>query len=249
MVAVCDDNIDDREHLKNLIDAFCTIENYDIRIILFESGEGLENHYLMNDTSFDIIFLDIYMGGMNGISTAKKIRKSDPEVKIIFATSSRDHALESFEIFPFHYLIKPITKKDFHSTFNRALNLIDKDKQKSLLIKVGSSLQTVFYKNIIFIESDAKMLTIHMIPDKSVSFCAKLDDIQEHLQDNRFNRCHKSFLVNMDYISSLENHTFKLINNIQVPITQRNQVSIKRKFYDYLLVLSNINSTIKKGVD
>lgn len=89
MVAVCDDQESDRQYMKDIINDFCILKNHDIKIILFESGEALEK---------------IYMGGMNGIVTAKKIRKYDLESKIIFTTSSTDHALESFEVFPFHYL-------------------------------------------------------------------------------------------------------------------------------------------------
>ncbi|PKM67735.1 MAG: hypothetical protein CVU95_06565 [Firmicutes bacterium HGW-Firmicutes-2] len=249
MVAVCDDQKSDRQNMKDLLNDYCILKNYDIKIIPFESGEALEKYYIMNDFSFDIIFLDIYMGGMNGIVTAKKIRKLDLESKIIFTTSSPDHALESFEVFPFHYLIKPINKSDFHTTFERAINMIDKEKQKSLLVKIGSCLQTIFFKDILFIESNARILTIYTVTDKSYSFSAKLDDLQKQLQDSRFNRCHKSYLVNMDYISSLEGHSFKLINNTQIPITQRNYVTIKKIFYDYLVVISNINNHNEKGED
>lgn len=247
IVAICDDNESDRRLTEGFISDFCVLKKYDIKIVVFNSGEVLEKHYLMNNPTFDIIFLDIYMDGMNGITAAKKIRKYDLECKIIFTTSSTKHALESFDVFPFHYLIKPISKTDFFATFERAIDMIDKEKQKSLFIKIGSCLQTFFFKDILFIESDAKKLSIHTTKDKTFSFSAKLDDIEIQLHDQRFIRCHKSFLVNMDHISSLEDHSFKLINNKEIAIAQRNYVHIKKIFYDYLLAMSNINNDFVSG--
>lgn len=234
-IAICDDLQSDRLQIEKLIKCSQLKEDANINIISFENGESLVKYYFHAKPSFDIIFLDIYMNGENGIKAAKQIRKYDLNCKIIFITSSVEHALESFEVYPFNYLIKPITKNLFDSVFEKAIKELNIAKKKSLSVKIGPSIQTIFYKDILFIESDAKILTIHADKNKSFSFNSKLDNIEEQINDNRFIRCHKSFLVNMDYVSSLDNYSFKLIDDTQIAVTQRNFTIIKKVFYDYIL--------------
>ena len=245
-VAICDDLQNDRLQIKNFIKDYCLKEDYNINIITFENGEALVKYYIADKASFDIIFLDIYMSGENGISIAKQIRKYDLDCKIIFTTTSTEHALESFEVSPFNYLTKPISKVVFDSAFEKAMRTINKEKQKSLPVKIGSNIQTVYYKDILFIESAAKILNIHIVKNKILTFCSKLDDIEAQINDKRFIRCHKSFLVNMDYILSIENNSFKLIDSIKIPIVQRNFASIKKRFYDFILDKANLKNDSDK---
>ncbi|MGE5473291.1 MAG: LytR/AlgR family response regulator transcription factor [Ignavibacteriales bacterium] len=242
LVAICDDLQNDRIKIQNFIKDYCVKEDYDINIYAFENGEALVKYYIAGKASFDIIFLDIYMSGENGINIAKQIRKYDSDCKIIFSTTSAEHALESFEVSPLNYLTKPISKVVFDSAFEKAMRTIDKEKQKSLPVKVGSNIQTVYYKDILFIESAAKILNIHMVKNKKLTFCSKLDDIEAQINDKRFIRCHKSFLVNMDHILSIENYSFKLIDGIEIPIVQRNFASIKKRFYDFILDKANLKN-------
>lgn len=247
LVAICDDLQNDRVQIQNFIKEYCIKEDYDIHINNFENGEALVKYYIAGRASFDIIFLDIYMGGKNGISIAKQIREYDPDCKIIFTTTSTEHALKSFEVSPFNYLTKPISKTVFNSALEKVLRAIDKEKQKSLLVKIGSNIKSVYYKDILFIESAAKILNIHIIKNSSFTFASKLDDIEAKIKDKRFVRCHKSFLVNMDHILSVGNNSFKLIDSMEIPITQRNFASIKKRFYDFVLDKANLENDSNKA--
>jgi DNA-binding LytR/AlgR family response regulator len=238
LIAVCDDLQSDRLKISDYLKDYCIKKDYDMHIHSFESGEALVEHYINGNAFFDIVFLDIYMSGKNGIMIAKQIRNYDSDCKIIFTTTSTEHALESFEVFPYNYLTKPIAKASFDSVFEKAIESTETEKQKSLSVKAGSTIQTVLYKDILFIESNAKTLNIHTIKAKSFSCFSKLDDLQKQINDKRFLRCHKSFLVNMDYVSSVENNSFKLVDNTQISVTQRNFANIKKMFFDYILYRS-----------
>lgn len=247
LVAICDDSQNDRVQIQNFTRDYCIKEDYDIKINNFENGEALVRYYAAGKASFDLIFLDIYMNGDNGISIAKKIRKYDAECKIIFTTTSAEHALKSFEASPLNYLVKPISKTVFDSAFEKAMKVIDKDKRNILPVKLGSNIQSIYYKDILFIESSAKILTIHTVNHKSLTFPSKLDDLEAQIGDIRFIRCHKSFLVNMNYILSVENNSFKLITNMEIPITQRNYASIRKRFYDFILDKANMKNDSDKA--
>lgn len=245
LVAICDDLQHDSLRIKNFIRDYCLRDAYDINILTFDNGKDLVKYHAYGKPLFDVIFLDIYMNAMNGIETAKQIREYDPDCKIIFTTSSTEHALESFEVTPFNYLVKPISKSIFDTAFEKALRTINKEKQKSLTVKLGSAFQTIFYKDILFVESSAKILNIHTAKNKNLTFVSKLDDIEKQMNDKRFLRCHKSFLVNMDHVLCLEDYSFKLTDNTRIPVAQRNFANIKKLFYDFIMDKSNIQNDLE----
>lgn len=234
IIAICDDLELDRKYLAKLIQDYCTILSYDIRIMTFTSGEDLVTYYMDGNIGFDVIFLDIYMGGDNGIETAEKIREFDSQCKIIFTTTSTDHALDSFKVFPFNYLIKPITKEMFNMVFEKAILNIDKEKQKSITVKTENQIKNILYKDIKFIESVSRKIYIHTTQGE-IYIYSKLDDVENEINDERFLRCHKSFLVNMDYITSVEDYSFILTDSTEVPIKQRTFASIKKNYYTYIV--------------
>lgn len=240
LIGICDDSQSDKLLLKKTIEHYFSKDQADFNILLFDSGEALVRHYSAGKGGFDIIFLDIYMSGENGIKTAKRIRQVDPDTKIIFTTSSTQHALESFDVFPFSYLIKPITQTAFHSVIEKATRTIYKEKQKSLSFKTGSMFHTLFYKDILFIESNAKIVKIHCT-NKTIEHQVKLDDMEKQLNDRRFIRCHKSFFINMDTVLNVKEFSFTLTDDTQIPITQRNFARVKKDFYDYILKKADLN--------
>ena len=100
------------------------------------------------------------MKGIDGITTAKQIRKYDSQCKIIFITSSVNHALESFEVFPFSYILKPLSKALVNTVFDNAVNTISKEKQKILSIKVDKTLNTIYYKDILSDQQGSEYLKV-----------------------------------------------------------------------------------------
>jgi Response regulator of the LytR/AlgR family len=242
LICICDDFQADRLHIKKLINSYCVNESLDAEIISFDSGETLLKYYADKKPSFDIVFLDIYMGGKNGIQAARQIREYDSDCKIIFTTSSSEHALESFEVLPFNYLVKPILKPVFDSAFEKALRAIDKEKQKSLSFLTGSNIRTVYFKDVVYIGSNARLISIHTATGEDFSNKAKLDEIQKQINDRRFIRCHKSFLVNMDYVLSVEEYSFILLDGAKIPITQRYFAGNKKMFFDYVLEKANLKN-------
>lgn len=231
-VAICDYVEKDRKYIEGLIKEYCVPLDYDIHIINFTSGEQLINYYIYENSRVDIIFIDIYLGKDNGIEISKKIRGFDEVVKIIIATASTDHALESFCVFPFNYLVKPVNKDMLFKVLDQAVLVIDKERQKSIVIKFDNEIHIIFYKDIKYVESYGKKITVYTRKG-IISFNSKLDEVEAKINDKRFLRCHKSFLVNMDYILSVEEYLFILQDNSEVPIKQRDFSNIKKSYYSY----------------
>ena len=108
-IAIVDDSSLDRDFLKNGLEIIFEERNIEnIEIQEFSSGEELLNYLRENPSDFfHIIFMDIYMEDLTGVETAKAIRKTDEQVKIVFITTSNEFASESYEVRAEDYLIKP----------------------------------------------------------------------------------------------------------------------------------------------
>lgn len=236
-LAICDDVKLDRDIISNLINGMCLNNNldYNFAISIFKCGEDLENHYEDGKSSFDIIFLDIYMTGKTGIETARQIRKYDSLSKIIFTTTSTNHALEGYSVFAYNYLVKPITLQAFTPVFKKAVEEAYTEKKKALCVKSGNKVEVIQYKNIKFIESQGKTIKIFTIYGDEITCYLKLDEIESMLVDPRFLRCHKSFLVNMDYVVRVEEYFFTLDDDNNVPIRQKGFSGIKKGYYEFIL--------------
>ena len=236
-LAICDDLKEDRDIILNSINRMYSDKDldYDFEVSMFTCGEDLENHYEDGKSPFDIIFLDIYMTGKTGIETARQIRKYDSLCKIIFTTTSTGHALEGYSVFAYNYLVKPITSQAFVPVFKKAMEEANIEKKKALYVKAGNKVQAIQYKNIRYIESQGKVIKIFTIYGDEISCYLKLDEIESMLVDPRFLRSHKSFLVNMDYVASVEEYFFVLDDNKNVPIRQKGFSDIKKKYYQFVL--------------
>ena len=99
--AICDD---EQQHINILTDYFATHKDYHIETEAFESGEALLEAYQIQGSRFDALFIDMEMGGMNGIETANAIRAIDERVIIVFVTSHEEYAIDCFQCSPLRFL-------------------------------------------------------------------------------------------------------------------------------------------------
>ena len=111
-IAVCDDLAEDRENITRLLSEYTDKNNLYVKIEEFSSGEA----FLSSDTSvYSLVFMDIFMSGMNGMETAKKLISRNSRVQIVFGSTSTEFAAEAFDIEALHYMVKPVRKeKLFH---------------------------------------------------------------------------------------------------------------------------------------
>lgn len=191
-IAICEDEEIQRTIMFEYIEMFLQENKY--KIINFKNGEEL----LKNYTKVDIIFMDIefkHFEGINGLDTAKEIRKMDKDVSIIFTTAFTEYALQGYDVGAYHYLVKPISYNKFESMMTKYF--FEKAKEKKLIeFKVKDGTKVIKLESIVCIESVGKYIKVHT---KTESFftCTKIKKIEESLPNEIFFRCHKSFLINL----------------------------------------------------
>lgn len=118
-IAICDDSDADRKYVLNMVNYWAESAGYLIHTDVFSSAENFLFHYA-EENDYDILLLDIEMGDMDGVTMAKKLRKSNDTIPIIFITGYSDYISEGYEVAALHYLMKPVKEEKLCSVLDRA---------------------------------------------------------------------------------------------------------------------------------
>ena len=143
-IAVCDDLAEDRENITRLLSEYTDKNNLYVKIEEFSSGEA----FLSSDTSvYSLVFMDIFMSGMNGMETAKKLISRNSRVQIVFGSTSTEFAAEAFDIEALHYMVKPVGKEKLFHILDRFFDSVY--SLRTVNVKVGRLEESIYISDIL----------------------------------------------------------------------------------------------------
>lgn len=225
IVAICEDERYILEELRRKVEKYINRKSLDASIKTFTSGEEL----LKAKKKFDIILLDLMLPGIDGLEVARQISCRS---RIIFVTSYREYAVEAFDANAVHYLVKPVTEERLFSALDRAVNQTEQmDNQALTLIKSGKT-QVIFIRDILYCEVFNHQVRIHTVHG-TYDYFGTLDMLETKL-DERFFRCHRSFVVNMSCVAGQEKGVAILTNGEKIFISRRKQTDFIQRLLNFL---------------
>lgn len=217
---LCDDEIEFTKEFAKQLEGYFLSRQVSFQLFVFSNGEDL----LKSDISPDIIFLDIKMGGLSGIETARILRKNQNRSKIIFLTAYKQYVFDAFDVDASHYLIKPVKEEKLEAVLDHVMKQLTSAKTQFLTVQSGSCIQRFSYTDILYLEVRNRKVTIHSQVG-TVDFYEKLDTLEKCLPVHFF-RCHRSFIVNMDFVARICKTDLFLSNGELIPVS-------KRKYQDF----------------
>ena len=229
-IAICDDEKKCRETIAEYIAPY--VQENGIVCEEFEDSEALLSH-CGGKGPFDVIFLDIEMGGLNGVDAARMLRESGDTSILIFVTNHWSFISDSLRVGAFQFLVKPIMKQDFDKDFGRALEQLRLSRH-FYAVKHGDKTYKFEVRDIIYIEGYDRRLSVHTREGKTDYTMKKLDEEEEKLSPYHFVRCHQGFLVNMDYIRVIQKDSVLLKTGNKIPVSKHRKTHVKSKFNNYL---------------
>lgn len=225
-VAICDD---DRIIINEIRKAIETYDKAKFTIKEYNSGEELVG----TNEKFDVIFLDIDMGGINGIETAKRIRPYDKDVKIIYVTSYTDYMNLAFSVHAFGYLNKPVKEEDIHSQLNEVLNYITEEKEEVLEFITLDGRVRLSPNEIYYFEYLNRKVILKTL-DKRYMLKEKITTIAEKMDQYGFYVPHKSFTVNLFHVKSIKGYDIYMMDGSLIPLSQKKSTEFRDEFNKFL---------------
>ena len=193
---------------------------------------AMEAFKIINAESIDLIFLDINMPEISGLSFARSINKN---IKIIFTTAYREYAVDGFDLQAVDYLLKPISFERFLQAVNKYLdenttvrsfteNEVSEEKNDFMFIRSDRKMVKIDFSEILFIESISDYIKIHL-SDKTIITRETISNIEVKLPQREFIRVHRSFIVAFPKIDSFTNETIE-VSKHEIPISRSYRESV-----------------------
>jgi len=226
---IVDDEPVAREILENHLSKISSIE------IAGQCKNAVQAFNNINQQAIDLIFLDINMPEISGLSFAKSINK---DIKVIFTTAYREYAIDGFDLQAVDYLLKPISFERLLQAVNKYLNEnvvvfsntdneIQKEKETSFFVRAERKMVKISFDEIRYIESLADYVKIHLI-HKTVVTRETISNIEARLPQKDFIRTHRSYIVSLQQIESFTNELVEMGKN-QIPISRGYKTEVLKR--------------------
>lgn len=231
-IVICDDEDIHRKIIIDYLSKVFSTEPYEV--VEFNSGEELLENY---PRKIDILLLDVHMTCMNGIETAKRIRKFDTNVKIIFITAIAGFMQQGYEVRAFRYLLKPINYNDFSKHIIQCKNDILSRREKYITTYEIDEGKTVIIsvRSILYVESQCRIILIHT-DSKVYKTRDSIKNIEKELKAYSFYRCHRAYLVNINKVNAMDKNSIFIKDN-EIMVSRNKMKGLKVRITDMLASL------------
>ena len=235
VIAICDDLEGEQVSLARMVQAYARSHDIPVQLQLFSSGESLLAAMQGQEPGcFQLIFLDIYLPGLSGVETARHIRTFDNSVAIIFATTSLDHGVDSFEVRASDYLVKPFQEEAVAASLDWFFSHIP-EPLRLLSVYSNGEWQKLPLSSILYVDVYGHQARIHTTWGELVTRRG-LDELEAAIDSRDFLRCHRSFLVNLNHVEQIVGSDFCMDDQSLVPIRSANAAQIRSQFIDWTYI-------------
>lgn len=236
-IAICEENKADINLLFHDMDT--VMEKLDMQTDMdcFSNGEDLITA-IRKGNSYDLLLLDIYLGPLNRIETARIARELLPEIQIVFLASSREFAFDAFELDAIHYLLKPVSKQNLVEVFHRFFKRVHRTPEM-LKINTGKKIYPFPLTRVQKIQSNNKGVDVYLqgIPEPwhiPISFIR----VEEQIDPRSFLRISRGLLVHNSYIQRIDKNVCYFCDGTSALISRREKSAVRKRYNDYLLMNS-----------
>ncbi|MGN1404858.1 MAG: LytR/AlgR family response regulator transcription factor [Erysipelotrichaceae bacterium] len=226
-IAVCDDNIVQVRKIESLLEKYFSEEKLPHELFSYT-----DSSLLVEDSkkySFDIAFLDVEMKPINGIETGEYLRKAIPNIILIYVSGYIDYSVQGYKVQAFRYILKRDLDALFKEDMDAALLQYRRINDCFTYKKDGETVR-IAYRDILYLMSSERKVTVYTDNGETDTFYAKLDDLEKRFEYHNFLRVQQSYLVNLKYALKLSNYNIYLRNNIVIPVSKRNYQQLRLKY-------------------
>ena len=234
-IAICDDDIGFTGKFEQMLLTIKNIEHIELEPEVYLDGKELIENIDERGKKYDLLFLDIEMNEMDGLTAARKIRKKDEMTILIYVTSHESYAVEAYDVQPFQFLVKPVDFDTVHRYFMKAYEKLTKGPHY-FLCEFNRNTHILRMSDIMYFKSNRRVIQVYMADGSLYKFYSKMDDLEERLKLEKadFWRIHQSYLVNVRYINVISHNHIILKNKKALSISEDKRKLIGEKYFNYI---------------
>lgn len=223
-IGIVEDDTAAIERLLSHLDRFQRDHGEKFHIGAFRDGADILAEYRPD---WDILFLDVQMPRVDGMTAARRIREVDSEVIIVFITSSPHYAVSGYEVDALNYLLKPVTYASFEQEMSRIQTRLRRRSRREVLFTATDGVHhRIAVDDIRYIESVRHRVDLFTL-DAAFSIATSLKAMEAELFGNGFLRCHSGLLVNLRHVTGIDGNDCRIRGGGALPISRPR----KREFY------------------
>lgn len=241
LIALCDDEPKELEKTEKLLRAYeKKYSNIEFIIQRFENSNDLlckvkEENYIP-----DLIFMDIYMSDQKsdsyalGMEAAKELRNMNYKGRLVFLTTSKDYALEAYDVNALQYIVKPVSEKKFFSVLNDLLEGIENERKKYILLRIDGKLLRVSLNDIVYCEAQGKTQCLYLTDGTQCVLRTTMTEFYEQLSRyQEFVRLGVSFIVNLENIVSMNAKELCMNNGNKIYLPRGTYKGLREQYINY----------------
>ncbi|MBS7008330.1 LytR/AlgR family response regulator transcription factor [Anaerostipes sp.] len=233
-ICFCDNSYTTIKKYTELFQSMAVRHQIPVSIRAFSSGKDLLTYLENPNHFFDLYFIDTELKGISGIDTALRLRDFDPNGLVIFLGIRPEYAGDCFAALPFNYIIKSrLNYTRGESAFLSAYSIFKQRKQPFIVCRNRSAYQCIRLSDISHFEALGRLAVVHF-NSRTFEFYSKLNIIEQAVKNRGFIRVHRSYIVNLSYISDADKENIYLTDNESpIPIGQVYLKQVRRETFPF----------------
>lgn len=230
-IAIVDDEVSEQEIIAKYIREWAEARNELVEFACFDSSESFL--FAWEDAKdYNLLVLDIEMGEINGLELARSVRSQDKNIPILFVTGYDEYMQYGYDVSALHYLIKPVNKERLFQVLNK-LGQRGAEEVKSLILNSENGIRRIQVNNILYVEAAGHGSVMHTV-DEVIRLKESLGEIERQvIPTGEVIKCHRAYLVNLRFVSAIQNANLILDNSESLPISRNQMKNVQQEFLRY----------------
>lgn len=236
LIALCDDETADLVKTEKMLRGY-EKEHPGLDLVIEHFSNADELLYMIQEENYtpDLIFMDIYLNSVPlGMEAANKLRAMHYRGKLIFLTTSREYALEAFDVDASQYLVKPLSENKLFLLMDKILKDIEEERKKYILLRIDGRLVRVPVNDIVYCEAQGKTQGLHLANGTQCLLHTTMQELYEQLSRyQEFVRIGVAFIVNLGYIGSMNAKEIHMDNGRKIYLPRGAYKGLREQYFNY----------------
>ncbi len=228
-IAIVEDDDKEAGLLEEQLRRYEKETDAEYRVVRFSDAIAFLTGY---SADYDIVFMDIEMPDLDGMTAAKKLREVDPEVILVFVTNMAQYAVEGYEVSAMDFMVKPVRYDNLKLKLERAEKKLEGKGEDRFLVRGKNGPVVICVPDIRYVEVTDHMLTFYT-NEGAIKVTGSLKEIEKRLEGRDFSRANSCYLVNLKYVTGASDGMVT-VGGDRLSISRARRKSFMSDLADYL---------------